>query len=169
MAQDDDLRRDLLARIEARRAGVREYLRENRPGFRRRATATLVLTSLAAIFTAGPAVGGVKFSEGVANALGLKSDSTVWRVLCLAALVVSVGAAVMTNLNKLNEAALNRLTTAEAAKAELEGLVTLLEFGHLPLEDAAKLFHDYTVKIPFIDDGPLPVAGSSAPSSQSQP
>ena len=159
MAQDDDLRRDLLVRIEARRAGVREFLRENRPGVRRRANVTLVLSSLAAVFTAGPAVGGTKFSEGLQNALGLKSDSTVWRVLCLAALVVSIGAAVMTNLNKLNEAALNRLTTAEAAKAELEGLTTLLQFGHLPLEDAVKLFQDYTVKIPFIDDGPLAVPG----------
>jgi hypothetical protein len=168
MSDDDVLRRDLLSRIDTRQSAVSHFLQANRPGIRRRANLTITLSSLAAVFTAGPAVGGTKFSEGIQNALGLKSDSTVWRVLCLAALVVSVGAAVMTNLNKLNEAALNRLTTAEAAKAELEGLVTLLEFGHLPLEDAAKLFHDYTVKIPFIDDGPLPVAGSSAPSSQSQ-
>jgi hypothetical protein len=169
MAQDDDLRRDLLARIEARRAGVRLFLRENRPSVRRRANLTLVLTSLAAVFTAGPAVGGTKFSEGIQNALGLKSDSTVWRVLCLAAMLVSIGAAVMTNLSKVNEAALNRLTTAEAAKAELEGLTTLLEFGHLPLEDAVKLFHDYSVKISFIDDEPLPVAGAPSPSRSPSP
>jgi hypothetical protein len=161
MAQDDDLRHELLARIEARRSGVRAFLRENRPGVRRRANVTIVLSTLAAVATAGPAVGGEKFAEGVQNALGLKSDSYVWRVLCLVALLVSIGAAVMTNLSKLNEAALNRLTTAEAAKAELEGLVTLLQFGRLPLEDAVKLYHDYSVKIPFIDDGPLPVPGAT--------
>jgi hypothetical protein len=160
MAEDDALRRDLLARIEARRSGVRLFLRENRPGLRRRANLTLVLSSLAVVFTAGPAVGGVTFSEGIQNALGLKSDSYVWRVLCLAAMLVSIGAAVMTNLSKVNEAAFNRLSAAEAAKAELEGLVTLLQFGQLSLEDGVKLFHDYSVKIPFIDDGPVPVAAS---------
>jgi hypothetical protein len=57
MAQDDELRRDLLVRIEARRAGIREFLRENRPGIRRRANVTIVLSTLAAVVTAGPAVG----------------------------------------------------------------------------------------------------------------
>jgi hypothetical protein len=160
MGEQDDLRRDLLARIEARRSGVAQFLRENRPGIRRRANITIVLSSLAAVFTAGPAIGGESFAGGIEKALGLSSDSYVWRTLCLLAMLVSVGAAVMTNLGKSHEAAMNRLTTAEAAKAELEGLSSLLEFGQLSLEDAVKLFHSYSVKIPFVDDAPVLTGGS---------
>ncbi|WP_448625245.1 hypothetical protein [Geodermatophilus sp. URMC 64] len=166
MDENDQLRRDLVARIEARRASVAQFLRANRPGIRRQATIAIVLSSLAAVFTAGPAVGGETFAEGVQKIFGLSSDSYVWRTLCLLALLVSIGAAVMSNLAKSHEAALNRLTTAEAAKAELEGLSTLLEFGHLSVDDGVKLFQQYSTKIPFVDDVPVLAAGRSAgPSS----
>ena len=160
MGEDDGLRRDLLDRIEARRSGTAHYLRTNRPGIRRRANITIVLSSLAAVVTAGPAFGGEKFSEGVQHLLGLSSDSYVWRTLCMIALLVSVGAAVMTNFAKSHEAAINRLTVAEAAKSELEGLSELVQFGHLSLPDALKLFHQYSVKIPFVDDAPVAAGGS---------
>ena len=150
---ESDLRRDLIQRIEARRAAVGAYLRQQRPRTRRLANATIVLSSLAAVFTAGPAVGGENFSGGVQRALGLTSDSFVWRALCLAALLVSVGAALLTNVGRSQEA-VTRLSTAEAVSAELEGLATLVEFGHLPIEDAVKLYQDYTVKIPFVEDVP---------------
>jgi hypothetical protein len=161
LGHDEALRQDLMARIEARRSAAALYLRENRPGIRRRANATIVLSSLAAVVTAGPAFGGEKFSEGVQSLLGLSSDSYVWRTLCLIAVLVSVGAAVMTNLAKVHEASLNRLTVAEAAKAELDGLTELLRFGHLSLDDGVKLFHSYSTKIPFVDDAVLPAAGAT--------
>jgi len=37
---------------------------------------------------------------------------------------------------------------------ELEGLSTLLEFGHLSVEDGVKLYQQYVTKIPFVDDVP---------------
>jgi hypothetical protein len=162
MAEHGELRQDLLTRIEQRRAGVQDFLRENRPSIRRRATVAIVLSSLAAVFTAGPAVGGETFAEGVQKVLGLQSDSYVWRTLCLLAMLVSIGSAIVSNLSKSHEAAVSRLTTAEATKAELEGLSTLLQFGHLSVDDAAKLYHEYTVKIPFIDEPPLVPARSTA-------
>jgi hypothetical protein len=164
MTETNEQRRDLLARIEARRRAVVLYLRQNRPSIRRWSNIAIVLSCLAAVFTVGPALGGESFSNAVQNALHLKSDSYVWRTLCLLALVVSIASAVMTNLTKSHEGAINRLNTAEAAKAELEGLSTLIEFGHMSVEDAAKLFHDYSVKIPFIDD--LPVADDSTQPSR---
>src|SRR6476646_8330279 len=101
MAEDTDfLRRDLVARIETRRAAVQSFLRRNRPRIRRRANITIVFSALAAVFTAGPAVGGETFSQGVQKALGLTTDSAVWRSLCLAALVVSIAAAILTNIGK---------------------------------------------------------------------
>ena len=79
MAEDDALRQDLLWRIEARRASIQAYLRENRPRTRRRASITIVLSSLAALFTAGPALGGEPFAESVQNALGLARRCCRWR------------------------------------------------------------------------------------------
>ena len=155
MVEGSDGRADLLARIAAKRASVQAHLRENRPKARRRANITLVLTSLGAVFTAGPAVGGERFSGGVASSLGLSGDSVVWRVLCLATVLVSVGAAVLTNLGKSQDAAV-QLSTAEAVDGELEGLSLLLAFGHLPVEDAVKLYQQYTAKAGFIDDIPVP-------------
>jgi hypothetical protein len=151
MAEDSEHRRDLLMRIEARRTGVQAFLRENRPRIRRRATITVVLTSLSAAFTAGPALGGETFAASVQNGLGLTTESIVWRVLCLLALLVSVAAAVMANLAKSQDADA-RLSTAEAANAELEGLATLLHFGHLSVDDGVKLYQQYAVKIPFVQD-----------------
>ena len=168
MPDDGDLRRDLVWRIESRRAAVQTFLRTNRPRIRRRATLTVVLSSLAALFTAGPAFGGETFSTSVQNALGLTTDETVWRLLCLLALLVSVGAAVLTNLGKSQDD-IGRLSNAEAANTELEGLSSLLQFGHLTVEDAVKLYQQYSAKIAFVDDGPghpvlaAPVPGSYVP------
>jgi hypothetical protein len=153
MAEDDDLRRDLLWRIEARRASVQAFLRTHRPRTRRRANVAVLLSSLAALFTAGPAFGGEGFAAAVQNTLNLRSDSYVWRILCLLALLVSVSSATLTNLSKSQDD-VAKLSTAEAANAELEGLSSLLQFGHLTVEDGVKLYQQYTTKIPFVDDQP---------------
>jgi hypothetical protein len=166
MADDDALRRDLLWRIEARRASIQAYLREHRPRTRRRATVTIVLSSLAALFTAGPALGGEPFAQSVQDSLGLVSDSYVWRTLCMLALLVSLGAAILTNLGKANDD-VARLSSAEAANTELEGLTGLLQFGHVSLEDGVKLYQQYIVKIPFVDE--LPGGGPGSPSPTQGP
>jgi hypothetical protein len=115
---------------------------------------------MAAVFTAGPALGGEPFAESVQNSLGLVSDSYVWRTLCLLALLVSVGSAVLTNLGKSQDD-VAKLSSAEAANAELEGLASLLQYGHLSVDDGVKLYQQYSVKIPFVDD--LPVQPYYAP------
>jgi hypothetical protein len=160
MADDDALRRDLLWRIEARRASIQSYLRGHRPRTRRRATITVVLSSLAALFTAGPALGGEPFAQSVQNSLGLASDSYVWRTLCLLTLLVSIASAILVNLGKADDD-VAKLSSAEAANTELEGLTGLLQFGRVTLEDGAKLYQQYIVKIPFVDD--LPNTAPPAP------
>ncbi len=167
MADDDALRRDLLWRIEARRASIQAYLREHRPRTRRRATITIVLSSLAALFTAGPALGGEPFAQSVQDSLGLVSDSYVWRTLCMLALLVSLGAAILTNLGKANDD-VARLSSAEAANTELEGLSGLMQFGHLSVEDGVKLYQQYIVKIPFVDEQPGVLVGPQAVPWQGQ-
>jgi hypothetical protein len=154
MADDGNLRRDLMWRIEARRGSIQAYLREHRPRTRRRATITVVLSSLAALFTAGPALGGEPFAQSVQDSLGLASDSYVWRTLCFLALLVSIASAILVNLGKANDE-VARLSSAEAANTELEGLTGLLQFGRVSLEDGVKLYQQYIVKIPFVDDLPM--------------
>lgn len=159
---DNALRADLLARIDARRAALRAFLWQNVPRSRRRMTAVVVLTSLAAVFTAGPAAGGTTFSRAVQNSLGLESDATVWRTLCLLAVIVSVAAAVLTNLNKSQDVAA-RVTAAEATSAELEGLATVVLYGQVPLADAVKLYQQYVAKVPFVTEAPAPYGGYPVP------
>ena len=168
MPDDSALRQDLVRRIEARRADVQAFLRDNRPRIRRRTTLTIVLSSLAALFTAGPAFGGETFSQSVQDALGLETDETVWRVLCLLALLVSVSAAILTNLGKSHDD-IGRLSNAEAANTELEGLSSLLQFGHLTVEDAVKLYQQYSAKIPFVDDQLVGAPGYYGPPPQQAP
>jgi hypothetical protein len=162
MSDDETLRRDLLWRIEARRASIQAYLREHRPRARRRATLTIVLSSLAALSTAGPALGGEPFAQSVQDSLGLASDSYVWRTLCFVAMLVSIASAILVNLGKASDE-VARLSSAEAANTELEGLTGLLQFGRVSLEDGVKLYQQYIVKIPFVDDIPSGVPGLSGP------
>jgi hypothetical protein len=154
MADETDRRQDLLRRVNARRAAVEAFLRERRPRIRRRVTATLVLTSLSALFTAGPGALGTDFTEAVKGVFDLGDSSDVWRILCLLALLASGTAAVLTAIDKANNSS-QELSAVEAADAELEGLATLLEFGQLSLEDGVKLYQQYVTKIPFIDDAPV--------------
>ena len=153
MADDSDLRRDLLWRIEARRGSIQAFLRAHRPRIRRRATVTIVLSSLAALFTAGPALGGEPFAQSIQDSLGLASDSYVWRTLCFLTMLVSIASAILVNLGKAGDE-VAKLSSAEAANTELEGLTGLLQFGRVTLEDGAKLYQQYIVKIPFVDDLP---------------
>ena len=69
-------------------------------------------TAISAIATAGPALGGQPFAENVQNLFGLQSDSYVWRILCLVALLVSVSGAVLTNISKSQDD-VGRLGAAE--------------------------------------------------------
>ena len=162
---DDQLRHDLLTLIETRRAAVQAFLRANRPRTRRRATLIIVLTSVSALATAGPALGGEPFAQNVQNLLGLQSDSYVWRILCLLALLVSVAGAMLTNLSKSQDD-VARLSAAEAVNAELEGLSSLLQFGSLSVDDGVKLYQQYIAKIPFIEDLPVEERAHPGPPAQ---
>src|SRR3954453_13428736 len=149
MAGDEGVRRALLWRIEARRGSIQAYLRQHRPRTRRRATITVVLSSLAALFPAGAALGGEPFAQSVQDTPGRASDSYVWRTLCFLTMLVSIASANLVNLGKaIDEVA--KLSSAEVANTELEGLTGLLEFGRVSLEDGVKLYQQYIVKIPFV-------------------
>jgi hypothetical protein len=154
MRDDPKVREELLAQIEARRAGIAAFLHDVRPR-RNRLTNSVISSAMAAVFVAGPAVAGQPFTDDVRQGLALDRSSTVWRTLCLAALVVSMVAAISGNLSKSHDLAA-RVAAAEVCNTELECLMTSVHFGQLSAEDAVELYHQYVSKIPFVEDLPDP-------------
>jgi hypothetical protein len=154
MDPEPDVRRELLVQIRGRRAGITAYLRRIRPRRDHLVTTSIVSSALSAVLTAGPALGGETFADTVGNGLSLGDHSLVWRLLCLGALIVSLVAAISANLAKSRDLE-RRVAAAEVCNAELEGLETMLEFGHLPVDDAVKLYQQYVAKVPFVDEAAL--------------
>ena len=148
---DAQMRQELLNRINQKRSSIRAFVRRERPRNNRLSSASIIFSALAAALTAGPGLGGEKFTESVQHLLALSSDSTVWRLLCLGAAGVSVMAAVTTNLTKSQEAVLH-LNAAETCAAELDVLEMQLSVGQLPVQDAAKLYQQTVTKIPFVTE-----------------
>jgi MFS family permease len=151
MHDDTELRRQLSARIEGRRKSIAAFLHAVRPRRNRLANISIASSAMAAAFVAGPAIGGPEFTQATQEGLSLSQPSVVWRVLCMAAMLVSLVSVISTNLNKSHDLA-TQVTTAEVCNAELEALLTSLQFGHLSIEDATELYHQYVVKVPFVDE-----------------
>jgi hypothetical protein len=168
MTVEDGERRDLLlTRIQARRESIAAFVADLRPRGNRLANVSIVASALGVVLTAGPALGGPAFADGVQAGLSLSSDSLVWQVLCLAALVVSVVSAVAANLVKRQDA-VARISAAETCGAELEGLQTALEFDQVTLAVAVGLYQDAIVKIPFVPELPRERAGRVEPGRPSR-
>jgi hypothetical protein len=147
--QDQTDWQQLLTLIKDRRRTVDDFLRSARPRAERLTYVSVTSSAFAAALTAGPALGGQRFTDGVAKSLELGGPEDVWRPLCLAAMVVSVIAAISANLSKAKNAEA-RIVSAEACNAELEGLQALVEFRQVSLEEALKMYQQYVSKIPFV-------------------
>ncbi len=153
MSEPTDNRQQLAAHIARRRSEINSYLRRAKPRRKRLVNVSVTGSTLAAAVTVGPSVGGTDFTSAVQSIFSLANDSTVWRILCLCAVFLSVGAALATNLSNSHSAS-EHLSAAEAASAELDGLESAVAFGHLPIEDAVKLYGQYTAKVSFISQPP---------------
>ena len=153
MDEAPETRQRLSDRIEQRQQAIRSYLGRERPRRNRLSNISIVGSALAAMLTAGPAAGGTGFTESVQGIFSLGDDSVVWRFLCLAAVILSVAAALATNFAN-SHALADRVTAAETANAQLEGLQDTLSFGHIPIDDALKLYQQYVAQIPFVDQLP---------------
>jgi hypothetical protein len=150
---DEEVRRELLGRIQEKRTGIAAYIRRLEPRAARLMTTSIVSSALAAVLTAGPALGGERFTSGAQRLMLLPNDAVVWQVLCFGAMVASLVAVISTNLYRSGDLAM-RLSRAEAAGAQLEGLETLVEFGRLPVDEAVKLYQQYVAAVPYIPDQP---------------
>ncbi|KRE52444.1 hypothetical protein ASG92_25290 [Arthrobacter sp. Soil736] len=153
MDESPETRQRLSDRIEQRQQAIRSYLGRERPRRNRLSNISIVGSALAAMLTAGPAAGGTGFTEAVQGIFSLNDDSVVWRFLCLAAVILSVAAALATNFAN-SHALADKVTAAETANAQLDGLQDTLNFGHIPIDDALKLYQQYVAQVPFVDEVP---------------
>ena len=110
---------------------------------------SIISSALAAVLTAGPALGGVSLTDSIARGLDLPRSAGVWRPLCLLAMVVSVVAAISANLSKSRNVEA-RIMAAEICNTELDLLATFLELDQVPLNEAAKMYHQSSTKVPFV-------------------
>ncbi len=148
---DGELQQKLVERIKTRRTHISTYVSELETHDTRLTNLSIVSSAIAAALTAGPALGGVNFTESVQKLFGLLDDSPVWRLLCLAATVVSIVAAVSTNLYRSHDTA-SRLAKAQAASRLLAALEASVEFGQVPVDQAAKLYQQYIAEVAFIPE-----------------
>lgn len=145
-----DTRQLLADRIEQKQQAVRFYLGRERPRRNRLSSISVMGSTLAATLTAGPAFGGTGFTNALQAVFSLSSDSIVWRVLCLGAVLLSVASALATNLANSQSIA-DRVSAAETASAQLEGLRDALSFGQISTQDALKLYQQYIGQVAFVD------------------
>ena len=153
MNETPDTRQLLSTRIEQKQQAVRSYLGRERPRRNKLSNISVVGSALAAMLTAGPAFGGTGFTNAIQGVFLLEDDSVVWRVLCLGAVLLSVSAALATNFANSHSLA-DRVSAAETCKAQLEGLQDTLSFGQIAIDDALKLYQQYTAQVAFVDDVP---------------
>ena len=146
-----DLRAGLLDTIRARRAGIEAYVRRKAPVSRRLSTVSILSSAVIVALMAGPALGGPTFAERVQEGLSLGTTQPVWQVLCFAALVVSMTAAVSAHLEKTSDLRA-RVGAAEAAGVMLAGLQARLEYGGLAVQEDAQEYRDVLAGIPFVPE-----------------
>ncbi len=153
MTDDLRTRKQLRARIQARRADIDEFLERARPRRNTLTNVSIVCSSLAAFFTAVPSVGGPEGMKSLAENLGLGGPAAAWRPLCIFAFIVAVAAAVAANLHKSHDLPA-QVAAAEACNSELESLLATLDFDDLPLHDAVDRYQEAIKKIPFVKERP---------------
>lgn len=153
MGEMPDARQLLATRIERKQQAVRSYLGRERPRRNKLFNVSITGSALAAVLTAGPAFGGTRFTNALQGVFSLSDDSAIWRVLCLGAVLLSVSSALATNFANSHSIA-DRVSAAETANAQLEGLQDALSFSQISTEDALKLYQQYITQVGFVDAEP---------------
>ena len=151
MVEAESGRARLLQEIETRRRAIEQYLDAKRPVSNRLTTISVISSCVAAALAAGPAVGGNGFAVAVQNGLPIGQSSTIWRLLCFAAVAASIAAAISANLSKSSDLA-ERVAAAEAANSLLDGLRARMRFSRLPVAEGAGQYQEIIARIPWVSD-----------------
>ena len=125
----------LLSELRNQRDLLARFLRHNRPRQQRLSTLAVVASSLAAVLTAAPALGGPSFTTELTKLLGLQSPS--WRWICAAAALLSTLASSCSQLlqsSRLEE----KVSRCQSAMARLDALELGLALGQFERDYAAE-------------------------------
>ncbi|MFE5839929.1 hypothetical protein [Arthrobacter sp. NPDC056493] len=153
MDDSPETRQRLSERIDQKQQEIRSYLGRQLPRRHRLTEFSVIGSVLAALLTAGPAFGGTEFTGAVQDTLSLVDASIVWRALCLGAVVLSVGAGLATN-SANSQSLAEKVSAAETAIAQLEGLQLSLDFGRIEIDEAALLYKQCVSHVAFVDAAP---------------
>ena len=143
-----DPKAELIARTARKRQDVERWLASAVPRKHRLLNVTIFGGTLAAAFTAGPAVGGQGFTRWLTMTFGLESPS--WQLLCGAAAVSSVAATVATQVLKSQNVE-EHLARAQNCRAKLEMIEVGLSTGYLDVGQATTEFLRCVEDASFID------------------
>jgi hypothetical protein len=151
MTDDAKVRKQLRARIQARRADIDEFLARARPRRNIMINTSIVFSALAAVLTATPAATGPDGMASIAENLKLAGPASVWQPLCIAAFLVALIAAVAANLQRSHDLPA-QVAAAEACRAGLESLLATLDFEDVPVHDLVEQYQQYVKQIPFVPE-----------------
>ena len=152
MSHGSESRDSLLTRIRDKRKRICAYMAATEVRSSRLTNTGIICSGLAALFTAGPAVGGQSLTRFLTQALGTSPEAAPsWRLLCAGATVLSFIATAAIAIYKSQDLAI-RLAKAQAANAELEGLETAIEFNTVTIHEAVNLYNKYIEEVPFLAD-----------------
>ena len=142
-----DPRSRLLDRIHEKQRDLKAYLRKFEPRSNRLTILSILGTGLAALLTAGPAVGGASFTAALTQALGTTSPS--WRILCAAATVFSFLATTALSIHKVQDLT-NKVSKAQSAHAQLEALETFMETTEISNTTATEQYAQIVRDVPYL-------------------
>jgi hypothetical protein len=139
---------ELLDRVVRKKHEVEAFIARAQPRRRRLLNITIFGGTLAAAFTAGPAVGGASFTQWLTKSFGL--DNPAWQLLCGAAAACSVAATVSTQLLKSQNVE-EHVARAQSCRAKLEMIEVGLSTGYLDQQQATTEFLRCVEEASFLD------------------
>lgn len=142
-----DTRERLLERIREKKRDIKAYITTFEPRSNRLTMVSIIGTGLAALLTAGPAVGGASFTQSLTAALGTTSPS--WRWLCAAATVFSFLATTALAIHKMQDYT-TKVSKAQSAHAQLESLEIFMDTTELPVATAADQYAQIIRDVPYL-------------------
>ncbi len=125
----------VLVELQRQREHLERFLRRNQPRQQRLSGLAVTGSSLAAVLTAAPALGGQAFTSELTELLNLQSPS--WRWICAAAALLSALASASSQVlqsSRLEE----KVNRCQTARARLEALELGLELGQFNRDYAAE-------------------------------
>jgi hypothetical protein len=125
----------LLIELRRQRDQLERFLRRNQPRQMRLSGLAVSASTLAAVLTAAPALGGQSFTSELTKLLGLQTPS--WQWICGAAALLSALASASTQMlqsSRLEE----KVSRCQTARARLDALELGLELGQFNRNYAAE-------------------------------